>query len=113
VVVGTTAAACKITYTLVNQWNTGFQGGVKITNLGPPINGWTLTWTFLNGQTITQLWNGPFTQTGSSVVTHDAGWNANLASGGTADVGFIANWSGSNAAPTGFTLNGAVCSVGP
>jgi len=112
-VVGTTAAACKITYTVVNQWNTGFQADVKITNLGPAISGWTLAWTFLNGQTITQLWNGPFTQTGASVVTHDAGWNANLAPGGTADVGFTANWSGTNAAPTAFTLNGAACNVGP
>jgi hypothetical protein len=113
VMVGSTAAACKVTYTLTNQWNTGFQADLKIANLGPTINGWTLAWTFPNGQSITQLWNATFTQTRASVVAHDAGWNANIPSGGSADFGFTANWSGTNAKPTAFTLNGVACSVGP
>jgi len=37
----------------------------------PP--GWTLTWLFANGQTVSQLWNGTVAQTGAKVtVQRDA-----------------------------------------
>src|SRR5205085_1138802 len=68
------AAGCSVTYSIVNQWNNtptsgGFQVGLTITNTGTdPINGWTLTWTYANGQTISQLWNAAVSQTGANVT---------------------------------------------
>jgi len=36
------------------------------------LTGWTLTWTFANGQTIQQLWNAAFTQTGGNITVAQA-----------------------------------------
>lgn len=50
---------CHVTYTNVNQWDTGFQVAITIHNTGTlALSSWTLAWTFPNNQQITQLWNG-------------------------------------------------------
>ena len=108
----TSPAACSVTYTVTNQWNTGFQGDVSIKNTGPTaVNGWTLSWAFANGQTITQLWNATYTQTGSTVTAASLTWNAAIASGSSVSFGFTAGWSGANTKPVAFALNGAACTV--
>jgi cellulase/cellobiase CelA1 len=85
---------------------------VTITNTGnAPINGWTLTWSFANGQTITQLWNGSYTQSGSSVSVTNVSYNGTIAPGGTTNFGFNGSWNGSNTNPTSFALNGTACTV--
>jgi cellulose 1,4-beta-cellobiosidase len=109
----TGGGSCHIGYTITNQWTPGFQVALSIDNKGTTaISGWTLTWTFGNGQTLTQLWNGTATQSGPTVTVKDAGYNANIPAGGSyKDAGFTGTWSGTNSIPTAFTLNGAPCSV--
>ena len=52
------AAGCRVDYTVTNQWSGGFGASVTIVNLGDPLNGWTLTFTFPNaGQRVSQGWN--------------------------------------------------------
>jgi endoglucanase len=110
----TTGASCQVTYAIVNQWNTGFQGDVTIKNTGASaINGWTLAWSFANGQTIYQLWNGSYTQSGANVSVTNLSWNANIPTNGTGNFGFLANRGSTNAKPTSFRLNGANCFVAP
>jgi hypothetical protein len=66
-----------VTYAIVGSWPGGFQGDVKITNTGTAaINGWTLRWTFANGQTISQLWSGSVTQSSGAVTVTNASYNA-------------------------------------
>jgi cellulase/cellobiase CelA1 len=62
--------------------------------------GWTVTFTFANGQVITQLWNGTYTQSGANVTIRNETWNATLPPNGTATAGFLASWNGVNAVPT-------------
>ncbi|CAG0935330.1 mannan endo-1,4-beta-mannosidase [Thermoflexales bacterium] len=106
--------ACVVTYT-TNQWNTGFTADVKITNNGTTaIHGWTLTWSFANGQQITSAWNATVTQTGANVsASNPAGhWNGAIgANGGAVSFGFQATHMGTNARPTNFALNGTACTV--
>jgi hypothetical protein len=111
---GTTGSgSCQVTYTITNQWPGGFQAGIDIKNTGgSALSGWTLGWTFANGQTVSQLWNGSYTQTGAVVAVKDAGYNGALAAGATTSIGFTGSWnSTTNAKPTAFTLNGAACTV--
>ncbi|AEE44490.1 cellulose binding domain-containing protein [Cellulomonas fimi] len=104
------AVGCRVTYAVTNQWGTGFGGDVRVENLGDALAGWTLTWTFGAGQTVTQAWNGVATQSGAAVSVRDAGYNAQVASGGTVSFGFNGTWNGSsNPAPTSFALNGTTC----
>jgi cellulase/cellobiase CelA1 len=102
-----------VTYTVTNQWPGGFQGDVLVANTGTaPINGWTLNWTYANGQVISQLWNGSYTQSGAAVTVKDAGFNGTIAPNASAEFGFLASWNGTNNKPTSFTLNGAGCVAG-
>ncbi|MFG2039514.1 endo-1,4-beta-xylanase [Dactylosporangium sp. NPDC048998] len=89
------AGGCTATYKIVNQWDTGFQGEVNVTAPAGRTS-WTVTWSFANGQTITQLWGGTYTQSGASVTVKNETWNGTP----PATFGFLANWSGTNAIPT-------------
>jgi len=102
-----------VTYTVTNQWPGGFQGDVLVTNTGTAaVNGWTLVWTFADGQTISQLWNAGYTQSGATVTATDASFNATIAPGTSAEFGFLGSWNGTNDKPSSFTLNGAGCVAG-
>ncbi|QBI53631.1 cellulose-binding domain-containing protein [Streptomonospora litoralis] len=102
------ATGCAVDYT-VNEWNSGFTAGVEVTNLGDPVDGWSLDWEFPGGQEITNAWNTEYSQSGQSVSASDAGYNAAIPSGGSVTFGFQATHSGANDAPPTFTLNGTVC----
>lgn len=104
------ATGCKVDYTITSQWTGGFQAGVKITNLGAPVNGWTLAFTMPeSGQKVAQGWNATWSQSGSAVTVTGVDWNRSLATGGSADVGFTGTFTGANPKPTAFTLNGVAC----
>ncbi|MFJ6197359.1 family 43 glycosylhydrolase [Micromonospora sp. NPDC092111] len=103
------AAGCQVTYSVTNQWAGGFGANVEIKNLGDPIDGWRLSWSYAAGQTVTQLWNGTVSQTGAQVTVTSVGYNGQLPAGGSTSFGFNGAWTTSNPAPTSFTLNGTVC----
>ncbi|HSD85335.1 MAG TPA: cellulose-binding domain-containing protein, partial [Anaerolineae bacterium] len=110
--VAQSSVSCTATYSVVNQWPGGFQGSVLVTNTGSAaLNGWTITWTFPNGQTITQMWNAAYTQSGANVSAANMSWNATLAAGGNVNPGFLANWNGTNNPPASIALNGTTCTT--
>ncbi|MDW8069429.1 MAG: glycoside hydrolase family 48 protein, partial [Anaerolineae bacterium] len=108
-------AACRVQYTVLNDWGSGATVDVTIYNLSSSaINGWELAWTFPGNQQITNLWNGSYTQTGANVRVWNASWNASIPpNGGSVAFGFNLTYSGSNPAPTTFTLNGTPCTGTP
>jgi poly(3-hydroxybutyrate) depolymerase len=85
--------ACTATYRTVNSWNGGFQGEIGVTAGSSALNGWTLSWTAASGQTITQVWNGTLTTSGSTITVHNASYNGSIPAGGTLaqPVGFLGN----------------------
>ncbi len=103
------AEGCKVDYKIASQWNGGFTGDVKVTNLGAAVNGWNLAWTFPNGQRISQAWNATTTNSGDTVTAKNLGYNKDIATNGSVSFGFNGSWSGTNGIPTSFSLNGAVC----
>lgn len=106
-------SSCKVAYTITNQWAGGFQAGLSITNTGSTaLNGWSLVFSFANGQTITQIWNGTAAQSGSQVTITNLSYDGAIAPGATlSSVGFLGSWNATNSAPTAFTLNGTACSM--
>ncbi|MCL6669054.1 cellulose binding domain-containing protein [Streptomyces panaciradicis] len=108
----TPTGACTVTYRITNQWADGFQADVRLDNTGSTAwTGWSLGWSFANGQKIGQLWNADFTQSGAAVTAKNVGWNGNVAAGSSVSFGFTGTWSGSNAKPTSFQLGGQTCTV--
>jgi non-reducing end alpha-L-arabinofuranosidase len=106
------AAGCRVDYTITNSWGGGFGANVAVTNLGDPVNGWRVSWSYTAGQTVTQLWNGSYTQSGAQVTVTNAAYNASIATGATTSFGFNGTWTGSNPAPAAFALNGTTCTGG-
>ncbi|WP_369233837.1 endo-1,4-beta-xylanase [Streptomyces sp. R21] len=92
--------ACTATYSVVNQWNTGFTGQVKIACSGAALSSWKVGWTYGAGQQISQAWNATCTQSGATVSCSNASYNGTVADGGSVTFGFNASWSGSNPVPT-------------
>jgi hypothetical protein len=107
------AAGCRVDYAVTNSWPGGFGASVTVTNLGDPLTGWQLSWTYAAGQTVTQLWSGVVQQSGAQVTVTNASYNAALPTGGSAAFGFNGASTGSNPAPAGFVLNGTTCTGAP
>lgn len=108
----TGGASCSVHYAITNQWTGGFGASLTITNTGTTtLNGWSLQFSFANGQTVTQGWNGVFTQSGANVTVTNASFNGSLSPGASANPGFNGSWNGSNPNPTAFTLNGSACII--
>jgi hypothetical protein len=106
------ASGCHVNYTISNQWPGGFQAALTIENTGStPLSNWTLTWAFANGQTVSNLWNGSETQSGSTVMVMNLGYNGSIPAGGSyTGVGFTGTWNNAaNAVPASFAVNGVAC----
>ncbi|MCX3288757.1 cellulose binding domain-containing protein [Streptomyces sp. NEAU-H22] len=109
----TPTGACQVTYKITSQWSGGFQADVQLTNTGTgPWNGWSLAWTFADGQRLTQAWNAEAAQSGPTVTAKNVAWNANVAAGSSVSFGFTANRSGTNTKPAAFKLGEQTCAVG-
>jgi hypothetical protein len=108
------SAGCTVDYVIAPQSSTAFGGTLTIVNNGSTaIAGWTLVWTFANGQTISSLWNAVETQSGATVTLTNESYNGSIAAGASlTGIGFNGTWNGTtNAIPTTFTLNGSPCTV--
>ncbi|GFJ96205.1 cellulose binding domain-containing protein [Phytohabitans rumicis] len=107
------AAGCRVDYTVISQWQGGFQGDVKITNLGDPVSSWSLGFDFPTAaQRVTQGWSATWSQSGTRVTATNMSWNGSLATNAATTLGFIGAWSGTNPVPTAFALNGVACTGG-
>jgi cellulase/cellobiase CelA1 len=94
------AASCTATYQIQNQWPTGFTTKIIVTNGSVARTGWTVAWTFANGQVIINLFNGHDTANGASHSVTNLPFNGSLAPGASVQFGFVATQSGTNSIPT-------------
>jgi endoglucanase len=109
----TGTGACQVEYTIRDWGNgSGFTADVRITNLGSPISGWTLGFTFSGSQQVNQGWSATWAQSGRNVTATNPGGNASLPTNGSWTLGFNGTYSGSNAVPAQFALNNQICTTG-
>jgi hypothetical protein len=104
------APPCTVAYRVGGQWPGGFQGGITIKNTSrAAISGWTLQWSFGDGQAVTQMWNATSSQRGATVSATNVFYTATIAPGSEVSVGFLGSLRDKNAVPASFTLNGKAC----
>ena len=105
------AAACHVSYSIVNSWDVGFQAALAIQNTGTTsLTSWTLRWSFLDNQLINDFWVGIESQDGENVTVSNESYNGALLAGGSiTGLGLTASYSGTNSMPANFTLNGVAC----
>ncbi|HEY2882237.1 MAG TPA: cellulose binding domain-containing protein [Pirellulales bacterium] len=106
------AATVLADYVVTQNWGSGFQGQVKLTNQQTTaVANWTLEFDF--GANITSIWDGKIvSHSGSHYTIANAGWNSTLAAGGQVSFGFVAAPVGTPAAPANYVLNGKPLSGG-
>jgi hypothetical protein len=93
--------SCTASYAIVNSYPNGFQTTVTVTAGSAAISSWKVGWSFANGQTITQLWNGTQTVNGANVSVVNVSYNGSIAAGGNTTFGFNGTWNNTtNAIPT-------------
>lgn len=107
---GAPVGGCAVTWT-ANQWSTGFTADVRITNNGPALSSWRLTFTVGSTVTVSNGWNGVWSQNGTTVTVGNPSWGGTLATGATVSTGFQAGFTGSPGTPSGFALNGTPCTA--
>ena len=86
-------------YAITGQWPGGFQADVKVTAGPAAISAWTVTWTFANGQAVTQAWSATVTSSGAAVTARNVNYNGTVGAGQTVTFGFLGSWNGTNSAP--------------
>jgi len=107
------AGGCEVTYTLLSQWQTGFQVGIAIKNTGSTeLNSWTLKFTFPGNQQVSSLWNATYSQSGEAMTLTNESYNGTIPAGGVySAVGFTGTYSGTNNPPASFSVNGTACTT--
>ncbi|MEV6515897.1 glycoside hydrolase N-terminal domain-containing protein [Micromonospora chalcea] len=96
-------SGARATYAVTGSWSGGFQAEVTVTAGATAIRGWTVSWTFPNGQVINQIWSGTHTQNGANVTVRNVDYNGSLPAGGSTTFGFIGTAGGTNNPPTNLT----------
>lgn len=98
---GSTGApgSCSATYTVFGQWSGGFQGEVRVAAGSTAIRGWTVNWTYANGQTISSAWGSTITASGAAVTARNVAYNGSLSPAASVTFGFLGSWTGTNSVP--------------
>ena len=97
------SSGCTAMYNVSGAWGGGFQGEVMVHAGTTPVNGWTVSFTFPGSQTVTQVWSGKGTSSGSLVSVKNESWNGSIAANNYTTFGFL----GSGTAPT--TVQNLTC----
>jgi endoglucanase len=77
------------------QFFTHFEASIAVKNTGTAaVNSWRLTWTFADGQVITNLSGANYAQVGASVTATSLPWDSVIQPGSmVTSVGFYATWN--------------------
>ena len=89
---------CEVTN--FNQWNSGYQADVRVTNSGSAVNGWTVNLNFASAPQMTNGWNAALSTSGNTISASNISWNGNLGNGQSTSFGFQGNSNGNLATPT-------------
>ncbi|WP_214105601.1 cellulase family glycosylhydrolase [Acrocarpospora catenulata] len=103
------AIACSVTYTKAWDNGSGFGANVTITNLGDPVNPWTLRFAFPGNQQVSNGWGGTWSQSGQNVTVVAPSYAPSLGTGGSTTIGFNGTYSGTNTNPGTFSINNVTC----
>ncbi|WNV87381.1 endo-1,4-beta-xylanase [Umezawaea sp. Da 62-37] len=91
---------CTAAYRVTGQWQGGFQAEVEVSAGSTPVTGWTVTWSFVNGQSVSSSWNAVVTTSGGAVSARNADHNGSIAAGSSTTFGFVGTSGSTNSAPS-------------
>ncbi|MBQ1044924.1 MULTISPECIES: glycosyl hydrolase family 18 protein [unclassified Micromonospora] len=105
------AGSVTATFAKVQDWGTGHEGRVTVTNgTSSTINGWRIEFTLPSGTSISSSWDADITRSGDRYVAVNKSWASTLAPGASFSWGY--NGTGGYKAPVSCTINGGTCTGG-
>ncbi len=100
------AASAACTYSIDNQWGSGFVASITIKNdTGAAVNNWSVNWQYANNR-ITNSWNANLSGSNPYTAT-SMGWNGSIAAGQSVSFGFQGNTNGTTIEHP--VVNGTLC----
>jgi hypothetical protein len=94
-------------YSLVQQWDGGFQGEFTIVNHGTtPVSGWVVRAMFPSDH-IGSVWGASYQSSGATLTLTPASYQPSIPPGGSQSAFFTAR--GSRQSPRSCTFNGKAC----
>ncbi len=100
VTASTVSGSCSASYQVTSQWSGGFNWVVTVTDTGSaPITGWTVAWTYADGQTVHGAYNADVSQSGAAVTASNKSYDGSLGAGASTQFGGGGTWSGTNTVP--------------
>ncbi|WP_082403574.1 lytic polysaccharide monooxygenase auxiliary activity family 9 protein [Saccharothrix sp. NRRL B-16348] len=88
---GNPSASCSARFLVTSQWSGGFQVEARVAAGATAISGWTVSWTFANGERINSSWSAAVTTNGSTVTARNAAYNGSVGAGSSTTFGFVAS----------------------
>jgi hypothetical protein len=82
------SGGCSAAVAVASSWNGGFQANVTVTAGSAAIHGWSVKWTFANGETVSQMWSATYAASGATVTATNVSWNGALAAQASTSFGF-------------------------
>jgi len=105
------ASDVNIEWTITQNWGTGYQGSVRVTNnSGRAIDPWSVTVPYANG--ISSAWDATAAPTADGYRFSGPTWSTALASGSSATFGFVGSPRGGALVPGSCSITGGSCSIG-
>lgn len=104
-----TGGTLGVRYGVSSQWNSGYTISLDLINAGSsPVNGWTISWSLTQGETLANAWNANCTVAAAKITCTNLSYNGLLgAGGGTTNFGAQLNSpNGKASQPLNFTING-------
>ena len=104
------AASCH--YKVLNEWNAGFTVQVVITNdTAETIDGWSVSWDFKDGSTVSQIWKASL-EGGGPYTASSLSYNSIIAPNDSVDFGFNGRKATMNA-PAAVPALAGICADAP
>ncbi len=98
---------------MTSQWDNGFVANYTISNSGDTaLTDWQVEFDLPANESITSVWSGQLTQTGTHYTLTPESWTQTIEPGGSVVVGFQAMHTGAYSEPTNVLVNGQPASGG-
>ena len=81
--------SCSASYAITGTWPGGYEAQSVVTAGPSAISGWSLGWTYPESETVTNLFNGTYVQTGQHVTVVNADYDGSLAARAKTTVYFL------------------------
>jgi hypothetical protein len=83
------ALTCTGGFSLVTEWQGGYQGSVAVTNTSQAdLKNWTIDFVVPEGSTVAQLWGGSYSQNGTQIHVTAPNYQTGLSAGASVSVGY-------------------------